>query len=115
MKALWLQGNPVVDNCVNFNQIGEYLPSLEIINSKFTSKAAEWAMLFYAKEQNVNHISEIRELDLSGKGVLNLKDLFIFAKMTSLTSVNLSDHPEFFLTEEQIAEEESKLKEGSVV
>ena len=26
LKALWLNGNPVVDNCVNFNQIGELLP-----------------------------------------------------------------------------------------
>jgi tubulin--tyrosine ligase-like protein 12 len=50
LKALWLQGNPVVENCVNFNQIGEFLPSLEIINSKFTSRAGEWAMLFYAKD-----------------------------------------------------------------
>lgn len=49
LKALWLNGNPVVHNCVNFNQIGEIIPKLEIINSKFTSKAGEWAFLFYAR------------------------------------------------------------------
>lgn len=53
LKALWLNGNPVVDNCVNFNQIGEFLPALEVINSKFTSRAGEWALLYYAKEQGV--------------------------------------------------------------
>ena len=51
LKALWLNGNPVVDNCVNFNHIGEYMPSLEILNSKFTTKAGEWSMMFYARDQ----------------------------------------------------------------
>jgi hypothetical protein len=27
------------------------MPALEILNSRFTSKAGEWAMLYYAKEQ----------------------------------------------------------------
>ena len=26
LKALWLNGNPVVDHCVNFSQIGEMFP-----------------------------------------------------------------------------------------
>lgn len=56
LKALWLNGNPVVDNCVNFNQIGEVMPSLEILNSKFTSKAAHWAMLYYARDQKVTNV-----------------------------------------------------------
>lgn len=51
LKGLWLNENPVVENCVNFNTIGEMMPSLEILNSKFTSKAGKWAMLWYAKEQ----------------------------------------------------------------
>ena len=34
LKALWVQGNPVVENCVNFTHIGEYFPQLEIINSR---------------------------------------------------------------------------------
>jgi hypothetical protein len=50
LKALWLQGNPVVEYCVNFNQIAELMPSLEVINSKFTALASDWAMLFYAKD-----------------------------------------------------------------
>ena len=74
----------MVENCVNFNQIGEFLPSLEIINSKFTSKAGEWTMLFYAKDQNVESIEEIRSLDLSFKGILHMRDISIFERMKSL-------------------------------
>jgi Leucine-rich repeat (LRR) protein len=28
LKALWLNGNPVVSTCANFNTIGEYFPAL---------------------------------------------------------------------------------------
>jgi tubulin--tyrosine ligase-like protein 12 len=51
LRALWLNGNPVVDSCVNFDSIGEFMPKLEILNSKFTSKAGEWALLYYARDQ----------------------------------------------------------------
>ena len=50
LKAFWLNDNPVVENCSNFNCIAEAMPKLEIINSQLTAKAGEWAMLFYAKE-----------------------------------------------------------------
>ena len=33
LKALWLNGNPVVDTCSNFNTIAEAMPALEILNS----------------------------------------------------------------------------------
>jgi len=42
-----------------------------------------------------------------------MKDISIFERMPSLTTLDISGHPEFFLSEEQIQEEESKLKEGS--
>jgi len=29
--------------------IGDLIPKLEILNSKLTGKAGDWAMLFYAK------------------------------------------------------------------
>lgn len=50
LKALWLNGNPVVENCVNFNSIGDIMPALEILNSTFTARAGAWAMLFYARD-----------------------------------------------------------------
>jgi len=71
------------------------MPALEILNSKFTSRAGEWAFLFYSK-QHASCLEEIRELDLSGKGLLHLKDLSAFSKMKKLKKLNLSDHPEFF-------------------
>ena len=102
LKALWLNNNPVVHNCVNFATIGEMMPALEILNSKFTSKAGRWAFIYYAKDQGAVNLSDIRELDLTGKGVLHIKDLSVFDQMTSLVSLDLSDHPEFFMTEEEI-------------
>ena len=50
LKALWLNDNPVVTACSNFNTIADIMPKLEIMNSQLTSKAGEWSMLFYAKE-----------------------------------------------------------------
>ena len=70
LRALWLNNNPLVDTCVNFNQIGEFMPKLEILNSKFTSKAGEWAILFYARDQEANTLEDIIELNLNGRGVL---------------------------------------------
>jgi hypothetical protein len=114
LKALWVQGNPVVENCVNFTHIGEYFPQLEIINSRFTSRAADWAMLFYAKDQtDAKTVEDIRSLDLSGKGLLYMKDLSIFEKMKNLHTLDISGHPEFLKTDEEIEKEEEELKAES--
>lgn len=51
LRAVWLNGNPVVDTCSNFSMIATTMPKIEILNSQLTNKAGEWAMLFYAKEQ----------------------------------------------------------------
>ena len=98
---------------MNFNQIGELFPELEIINSKFTARAGTWSLLFYAKDQQVSRVEDIRTLDLSGKGLLYLNDISIFEKCRSLVTLDISDHPEFLMTDEQLQEEEEKLKEGS--
>ena len=50
LRALWLNGNPVVDTCSNFSMISETMPALEILNSQLTGKAGEWAINFYAKQ-----------------------------------------------------------------
>ena len=42
-----------------------------------------------------------------------VEDLSIFERMTSLKRLNISDHPEFFMSEEQRREEEEKMKEGA--
>ena len=56
LKALWLNENPVVETCANFNLIGEHFPVLEVLNSKFTSKAAEWALMYYGKAKNYEEV-----------------------------------------------------------
>lgn len=53
-------------------------------------------MMFYARDQGVKDLSEIKGLDLSGKGILVMKDISVFDKMTSLKTLHLNDHPEFF-------------------
>ena len=72
------------------------MPELQILNSRFTTKAGEWAFLYYAKDQGAKSLSEIKELYLGGKGILAIKDLSVFDKMTSLKKLDISDHPEFF-------------------
>lgn len=37
LKAMWLNGNPVVEACSNFMSISELMSELEICNSKFTN------------------------------------------------------------------------------
>lgn len=54
------------------------MPKLEILNSRFTTRAGEWAMLFYARDQNAYELNQIKRLNLSGKGVLHIHDLSIF-------------------------------------
>ena len=113
LRALWLNGNPVVDTCSNFSMIGGLMPKLEILNSQLTNKAGEWAMKFYAKEQcGVDSLAEVERLDLSGKGVLYMPSADIFDQMTSLKKLDLSDHPEFFMSAAQRAQMESDALEG---
>ena len=100
LKALWLNGNPMVNACANFNSIAELMPKLEILNSQLTAKAGEWAILFYARDQGATSLDQITTLDLSGKGVLFLQSTDVFERMTSLRKLDIRDHPEFFMTDE---------------
>lgn len=75
LKALWLNNNPVVASCSNFNIIGNIFDKLEIINSNLTQKAGEWAMLFYARDSGAQTLADIQKLDLSGKNLLVVDDL----------------------------------------
>lgn len=112
LKALWLNDNPIEDYCHNFDEIGEFLKSLEIINSKFTSKAGEWALLFCCREQGVTSLDEIRHLDLSSREFLKIKDLSIFEKLTNLETIDISDHKHLLKTspEEAKGTEEKEIE-----
>ena len=82
------------------------MPKLEIMNSRFTSKAGEWALLYYARDQKATQLSEIKRLDLSGRGVLHMTNIDIFEQLVNMKTLNISDHPEFFLSQEEIQQEE---------
>ena len=97
IKAMWFNANPVVNACSNFSSISELMPTLEIVNSKFTNMAGEWAVLFYARDSGAKTIEEIESLNLAGRGLTYIKDLALFDKFTSLKRLDISDHPEFFM------------------
>lgn len=112
LRALWLNGNPVVSACSNFDMIAELMPKLEIINSKLTNKAGEWALLFYGRSQGAKTLEEIETLDLNNKGVLYLQSTEVFEKMVNLKKLNLSGHKEFFMNSEQRKLQQLKEMEG---
>lgn len=97
IKALWLNANPVVDQCSNFSSIADLMPTLEIINSKFTNTAGEWALMFYARESGAKSLEEIEHLTLRGRGLTYIKDIEVFDRLKNLKRLDLTDHPEFFM------------------
>jgi hypothetical protein len=42
-----------------------------------------------------------------------MKDISIFEKLTSLRKLDISGHPNFLMTEDQIKEEEEEMKAGA--
>ena len=101
IKAMWFNANPVVNACSNFSSISELMPTLEIVNSKFTNMAGEWAILFYARDSGAKTLEEIESLNLAGRGLTYVKDLALFDKFTNLKRLDVSDHPEFFMCVEK--------------
>lgn len=113
LRALWLNNNPVATQCSNFEIIGNHFEKLEIINSKLTSKAGEWAMLFYARDSGAKTLEEITELDLSGKNLLMVDDISFLSKMTNLKKLNISDNVDMYKPAAMLAQEAQKAAEGS--
>lgn len=92
LKALWLNDNPVAKNCQNFNVIGNIFDKLEIFNSALTSKAGEWAILYYARDSGAKKLEDIVSLDLQGKNLLMVKDLSFLKKLTALKTLDISNN-----------------------
>ena len=113
LKALWLNDNPVQDNCANFNIIGNHFDQLEIFNSKLTSKAGEWAMLFYARDTGAKTLEEIEYLDISGKNLLMVDDISFVKKMKNLKKLDISDNIDMYKPTDMLASEAKKNAEGS--
>ena len=105
LKAVWLNNNPMVKNCSNFNIIGNHFDKLEILNSQLTSKAGEWAMLYYARDSGAKSLEEIEELDLSGKNLLMVEDLAFLERLTSLKRLDISDNVDMYKPESMLQAE----------
>ena len=59
--------------------------------------------MFNARDQaDVKKVEDIRALDLTAKGLLYMKDISIFERCTSLATLDISGHPEFLKTDEEI-------------
>jgi hypothetical protein len=50
----------------------------------------------------VKTVEKIRALNLSGKGLLHMKDITIFDRMTSLETLDITGHPEFLMSEAEV-------------
>lgn len=113
LKALWLNDNPVQKNCANFNIIGDHFDKLEIFNSQLTSKAGEWAMLFYARDSGAKTLEDIYKLDLSGKNLLTVDDISFIKKMKNLRYLDISDNVDMYKPKAMLEQEAMKNAEGS--
>jgi len=70
-------------------------------------------MTFYAKEQQgVTSLADVEQLDLSGKGILYMPSADVFAQMTKLRKLDLSDHPEFFMSVVQRIQHQKEMLDG---
>ncbi|OMJ77308.1 hypothetical protein SteCoe_23134 [Stentor coeruleus] len=67
LKALWLNENPISkDEQGLFMYFEQFYPDIEILNSKFTSSASEWAMKYVS---NSLDLASVIELDLSDREI----------------------------------------------
>jgi tubulin--tyrosine ligase-like protein 12 len=113
LKALWLNGNPVEQNCANFNIIGNHFDKLEIFNSALTVKAGEWAVMFYAKNTGAKSLEEITYLDISGKNLLMVDDLEFLSRLKNIKVLDISDNIDMYKPTAMLKAEAKKKEEGS--
>ncbi|KEH37583.1 putative tubulin-tyrosine ligase/Tubulin polyglutamylase, leucine-rich repeat domain, L [Medicago truncatula] len=106
LKGLWLNNNPVLQNCDGdlAGIILKELPELEIYNSTFTSNFGEWALGFCAEiygkdnpsnaDQADSPLLSVSNLDLSNRNIHNLinKD-FSPVCLPSLSYLNIRGNP----------------------
>ncbi|KAG7988599.1 hypothetical protein I3843_03G195500 [Carya illinoinensis] len=106
LRALWLNNNPVVDNCEEqlADMVLQRLPNLEIYNSRFTANFGEWALGFcggvYVKDnpgrvhQVDRPLESVASLDLSNRCIHSLiNKAFSAVELPSLSYLNLRGNP----------------------
>ena len=102
LKGLWLNDNPVVKNCSNFEIIGDYFEKLEIFNSQLTTKAGLWAMMFYARDSGAKTPDDIVYLDLRGKNLLMVDNLDFLLELKNLKTLDISDTLDMYKPREML-------------
>ena len=113
LKGLWLNDNPVVQNCSNFDIIGDFFEKLEIFNSQLTNKAGIWAIMFYAKDSGAKSPEDIVSLDLKGKNLLMVDNLDFLLELKNLKTLDISDTLDMYKPREMLEQEARKRAEGS--
>lgn len=113
LKGLWLNDNPVVKNCSNFEIIGDYFEKLEIFNSQLTTKAGLWAMMFYARDSGAKTPDDIVNLDLRGKNLLMVDNLDFLLELKNLKTLDISETLDMYKPREMLEQEAKKRAEGS--
>ncbi|KGN66300.1 tubulin--tyrosine ligase-like protein 12 [Cucumis sativus] len=106
LRALWLNDNPVAENCdANLQQkVLEASPNLEIYNSRFTLNFSKWALGFcgdmYGKDNpgsiypSDHTLQCLTSLDLSSRCIHNLiNKAFSPVELPSLSYLNLRGNP----------------------
>ncbi|KAI3694429.1 hypothetical protein L1987_77394 [Smallanthus sonchifolius] len=106
LKALWLNNNPIIQNCDDSFSDAIILncPSLEILNSSFTRKYTVWALGFcggiYDKDNpgcgldTDRSLQGLTSLDLSNRRIHSLQNKgFSPDSMPSLSYLNLRGNP----------------------
>lgn len=120
LRALWLNDNPISENCrYTADTVLKLSPRLEIFSSKFTTNFGEWALGFcggiYGKdnpgcmEQVNGSLQNVTTLDLSDRCINNLiSQAFSPVQLPSLSCLNLRGNP----MEQNSAEEVLKHLQG---
>ena len=105
LKAVWLNGNPVVENCANvcnFDTIGNSFQELEMLNGQFTNKAGEWAMKYLTGKESLDKITY---LDARGKNLLTISNLDFLDNMKILKTLDISDNMNMYKSKEMLQAE----------
>lgn len=100
LKAIWLNGNPVIDTAGEqlLQTIEAKYPNIELWNSKFTKNATDWAIKFVtfgcdAHRASTTPSASLRYLKVDRRDVFKIADLQgVFAKFPKLRHLSLKDH-----------------------
>jgi tubulin--tyrosine ligase-like protein 12 len=70
LKALWLNENPISkDEASLFKYFEDFYPDIEILNSKFTKNAKEWALKYVC---NTLELESVIDVDLSDRDIVRV-------------------------------------------